>query len=286
MPSVLISGASTGIGLAAAQYLAEHGWIVFAGVRKTEDGDRLKEVNSSIHPIILDVTKPDQISEAMSDVSEALQGKTLSGLVNNAGIANMAPIALQSLDDFKAHFEVNCFGTLALTQAALPLLGMDKARNGKPGRIINITSMGGELTAPFLGAYCATKHAVESLTDSFRRELMMYGIDAITIGPGSVKTPIWEKAGETNKDTPYKDTPWGASLRKFADEFIKGGEDGLEPVEVARVIEIALTDDSPKTRYAPVPNKLMNWTLPRLLPTRMVDKIMGKRYGLMSDNDT
>ena len=198
-------------------------------------------------------------------------------------IANMAPIALQSLEDFKAHFEVNCFGALALTQAVLPLLGMDEARTGKPGRIVNITSMGGELTAPFLGAYCATKHAMESLTDSFRRELMMFGIDAITVGPGSVKTPIWDKAGEANKETPYADTPWGEPLKAFADDFIKGGDDGLEPEVVAETVFEALTAREPKARYAPVPNKLTSWTLPRLLPRRMLDKIMAKRYGLLKD---
>lgn len=283
MPSVLISGASTGIGRSAAVYLAGKGWQVFAGVRKAEDGDPLKADNHAITPVILDVTKPDQIADAVTQIDDALNGETLSGLVNNAGIANMAPIALQSIEDFKAHFEVNCFGVLALTQASLPLLGMDRTRRGKPGRIINITSMGGELTAPFLGAYCATKHAVESLTDSFRRELMMLGIDAITIGPGSVKTPIWDKAGKTNKSTPYADTPWGDALESFADDFIKGGEKGLEAIEVARVIETALTADKPKTRYAPVPNKLTNWTLPRLLPARMVDKIMGKKYGLLKN---
>ena len=283
MPSLLISGASTGIGKAIALYFADKGWTVWAGVRKEEDANTLHDEDIRIRPVMLDVTKEDSIADCIAKISAELDGKRLDGLVNNAGIANMAPIALQPLDDFKAHFAVNTFGVLALTQAALPLLGTDETRAGKPGRIVNITSMGGKLTAPFLGAYCATKHAVESLSASFRRELLPFGIDCVVVGPGSVKTPIWEKAGEKTKDTPYQDTPWGESLKKFADEFISGGEDGLEPEEVAKVVETALTDPTPKARYAPVPNKLMNWTLPRLLPTRMVDKVMGKRYGLTPD---
>lgn len=280
MQSVLISGASTGIGRAIAVHMAKLGWRVYGGVRKKEDGEDLKSAHASIIPVILDVTKSDQIDAVVSKIDADLAGSRLAGLVNNAGIANMAPIALQPLDEFKAHFEVNTFGALALSRACLNLLGMDETRTGKPGRIINITSMGGELTAPFLGAYCATKHATESITDSLRRELLMFGIDAISIGPGSVKTPIWDKAGEKNKDTPYADTPWANAIRKFADEFIAGGDDGLEPEEVAEVVETALTDESPKARYAPVKNKLTNWTIPRLLPKRMVDKVMGKRYGL------
>lgn len=283
MSSLLISGASTGIGKAIALYFADKGWTVWAGVRKEEDANTLQDEDIRIRPVMLDVTKQDSIADCIAKISAELDGKRLDGLVNNAGIANMAPIALQSLDDFKAHFAVNTFGVLALTQAALPLLGTDETRTGKPGRIVNITSMGGKLTAPFLGAYCATKHAVESLSASFRRELLPFGIDCVVVGPGSVKTPIWEKAGEKTKDTPYQDTPWAESLKKFANEFISGGEDGLEPEEVAKVVETALTDASPKARYAPVPNKLMNWTLPRLLPARMVDKVMGKRYGLMPD---
>ncbi|MAP93886.1 MAG: short-chain dehydrogenase [Ponticaulis sp.] len=283
MQSVLISGASTGIGRSTAEYFAAKGWRVYAGVRKQEDARALVEANADIVPVTLDVTKKETLDAAIGLIDSQLDGGTLSGVVNNAGIANMAPIALQSLEDFKAHFEVNCFGALALTQAVLPLLGMDEARTGKPGRIVNITSMGGELTAPFLGAYCATKHAMESLTDSFRRELMMFGIDAITVGPGSVKTPIWDKAGEANKETPYADTPWGEPLKAFADDFIKGGDDGLEPEVVAETVFEALTAREPKARYAPVPNKLTSWTLPRLLPRRMLDKIMAKRYGLLKD---
>ncbi|WP_084398810.1 SDR family oxidoreductase [Henriciella aquimarina] len=280
MKTVVITGASTGIGRAAAEYLAGQGWRVYAGVRKHSDGEPLKAANANIHPLILDVAKPDQVKAAVQTVSKALEGQTLDGLVNNAGIANMGPLALQPMDEFQQHFDVNVFGLMRTTQAFLPLLGMDEARTGEPGRIVNITSVGGRLSAPFLGAYAATKHAVEALTDSLRRELLVYGIDAIAIGPGSVKTPIWDKAEDMNRHEPYANTVWAKPIEQFADVMLKGGREGLDPKVIGETIEKALTRDKPKARYAPVPDKLTNWIIPTRLPKRMVDGIMAKRFGL------
>lgn len=153
MKTVVITGASTGIGRATAEYFANKGWTVFAGVRKEEDGAALKaSASGDLRPILLDVAKPDHVDAAVVEVAKALDGKTLTGLVNNAGIANMGPLALQPLDEFQSHFDVNVFGLLRTTQAFLPLLGMDTDRTGSPGRIVNITSVGGKLSAPFLGA--------------------------------------------------------------------------------------------------------------------------------------
>lgn len=280
MKTVVITGASTGIGQAAAEHLAKKGWRVFGGVRKEADGEDLLKAPGDIRPLILDVTKPDQVDAAVSEVAASLGSDKLAGLVNNAGIANMGPLALQPMEDFRAHFEVNLFGLLANTKAFLPLLGTDESRTGEPGRIVNITSVGGKLASPFLGAYTATKHAVESVTDSLRRELYIYGIDAISVGPGAVKTPIWDKAEDKNKDAPYSDSAWAEALDAFSDTMLKGGREGLEPEEVAEVIEKALADKKPKARYAPVPNKLTNFTLPMILPKRFVDKIFAKRFGM------
>ena len=280
MKTVVITGASTGIGRSAAEYLAEQGWRVFAGVRKEADGVPLKAAHENIVPILLDVTKQEQVDVAVETVSATLDGRKLDGLVNNAGIALMGPLALQPLDEFEAHFQVNTFGLLRATQAFAPLLGMDESRSGPSGRIINITSVGGRLASPFLGAYTATKHAVESMTDSLRRELVIYGIDAIAIGPGSVKTPIWDKAEDKNADTPYANTAWAGPIAKFSETMLAGGRDGLEPEAVSKIIETALTAKKPKARYAPVPNKLTNFTLPMLLPKRVVDGFFWKKFGL------
>ncbi|MEZ6000144.1 SDR family oxidoreductase [Hyphomonas sp.] len=281
MKTVIITGASTGIGAGAACYMAAKGWRVFAGVRKHADGEILKlKATGDLRPILLDVTKPDQVAAAVETVSGALDGECLSGLVNNAGIAKMGPLAIQPMEDFRAQFEVNVFGLLAMTQACVPLLGADPARTGPPGRIVNITSVGGRLSSPFLGAYAATKHAVEAMTDTLRRELVIYGIDAIAIGPGSVKTPIWDKAEAENTDSPYAASDWGDALKQFEQVMLSGGRSGLTPEEVASYIETALAADKPKARYAPVPDKLTNWTIPTCLPKRMLDGIFWKRFGL------
>ena len=283
MKTVLITGASTGIGRAASEYLVVQGWKVFAGVRKQADADALSAANEQITPLILDVTDQASIDAAISRISGALEGETLTGLVNNAGIANMGPLALQSMDEVRAHYEVNVFGLLAMTKAALPLLGTDGVRTGPKGRIVNISSVGGRLSAPFLGAYASTKHAVEAITDAFRRELMPYGIDAIAIGPGSVKTPIWDKAETANESRPYKGSVWDGAIEQFADVMLEGGRTGLPGEDIAKVIETALKAEKPKARYAPVPDKLTNWTIPTLLPKRIVDSAMAKRYGLSKD---
>jgi len=279
--TVLITGASTGIGYAAARHLAAQGWTVFAGVRSDSDGMDLKEGSSGdLRPIKLDVTKPDQVDAAVAVIAAALRNKRLTGLVNNAGIAKMGPLGIQPLKDFEAHFAVNVFGMLRVTQACLPLLGSDPAREGAPGRIVTITSVGGRIASPFLGAYTATKHANEAMTDTLRRELAIYGIDAIAIGPGSVRTPIWEKAEKDNADGPYAPSDWGPSLKTFEQAMFEGGRTGLPPEKIAAVIETALSAHRPKARYAPVPDKLTNFTIPTRLPKRWLDRIFISRFGL------
>lgn len=282
MKTVVITGASTGIGRSTAEYLAAKGWQVFAGVRKQKDGAELTAADERIKPILLDVTRPEQVDAAVETVRAALGGQKLTGLINNAGIANMGPLAVQPLDQFKAHFDVNVFGLLRASQAFAPLLGMDESLAGKPGRIINITSVGGRLASPFLGAYTATKHAVESMTDSLRRELVIFGIDAIAVGPGAVKTPIWDKAEDANSSNPYSNSPWAKAIGKFSETMLEGGRTGLAPEIIAETIEKALTVHKPKARYAPVPNKLTNFTLPTLLPKRVVDGFFWKRFGMQA----
>ncbi|MBO6689740.1 MAG: SDR family oxidoreductase [Henriciella sp.] len=280
MKTVVITGASTGIGRATAEYLAAQGWQVFAGIRKEADGAALVDADDRIKPILLDVTQPEQVDAAVETVRAALDGQKLAGLVNNAGIANMGPLALQPLDQFEAHFSVNVFGLLRASQAFAPLLGMDQSLEGAPGRIVNITSVGGRLSAPFLGAYTATKHAVESITDSLRRELVLFGIDAIAVGPGAVKTPIWDKAEKSNSSNPYANSPWAKPIEIFSETMLDGGRTGLDPIIIAKTIETALSAKDPKARYAPVPDKLTNFTLPMLLPKRVVDGFFWKRFGM------
>ena len=281
MRTVVITGASTGIGAAAAHQFAANGWRVFAGVRKDADAHALlADATGEFYPILLDVTNADQVEAAAKHVSKVLNGETLTGLVNNAGIAKMGPLALQPMEDFEAQFQVNVFGLLRATQAFVPLLGADPDRTGVPGRIVNITSVGGRIASPFLGAYTATKHAVEAMTDTFRRELAIYGIDAIAVGPGAVRTPIWDKAEQDDRSRAYRNSDWAASLERFETAMLEGGRTGLKPEAIAEIIAEALTAEKPKARYAPVPDKLTNFTIPTRLPKRVLDKIFGSRFGL------
>lgn len=279
--SLLVTGASTGIGEACARHMAARGWTVFAGVRSLKDAGALKDgAMGDLRPLILDVTKPEQVEVAVTTIGTALGNKRLSGLLNNAGIAKMGPLAIQPLDDFEAHFSVNVFGLLRVTQAMVPLLGGDPARQGPPGRIVTITSVGGKIAAPFLGAYTATKHANEAMTDTLRRELAIYGIDAIAVGPGSVRTPIWNKAEKDNEDGLYSGSDWEKPLEIFEETMLKGGKTGLPPQKIAEVVEDALSSRKPKARYAPVPDKLTNFTIASRLPKRWLDAIFIKRFEL------
>ena len=191
------------------------------------------------------------VRAAAAEVHARLGGHTLGGLVNNAGMATGGPLALESLDDIRRVFEVNVFGAVAVSQAFIPLLGADRALTGEPGRIVNITSVGGILAPPFLGDYVMSKHALEAFTDSLRRELMIYGIDVIAIGPGSVLTPIWDKA-EAADETIYASTDYGSSLKAFKALFIKEGRKGLPAERIGEAIHLALTTPKPKARYAVV----------------------------------
>lgn len=279
--TLLVTGASTGIGEACARHMAAKGWTVFSGVRSQKDADALKQgAAGDLRPIILDVTRPEQVEAAVATIGAALGTRRLSGLLNNAGIAKMGPLAIQPLEDFEAHFAVNVFGLLRVTQAFVPLLGADSARQGPPGRIVTITSVGGKIAAPFLGAYTATKHANEAMTDTLRRELAIYGIDAIAVGPGSVRTPIWDKAEKDNEDGQYASSDWAEPLKVFEETMLTGGKTGLPPEKIAEVVEHALSSPKPKARYAPVPDKLTNFTIASRLPKRWLDAVFIKRFKL------
>jgi len=171
-------------------------------------------------------------------------------------------------------------GAVTVSQAFIPLLGADSALTGGPGRIVNITSVGGKIAAPFIGDYAMSKHALEAFSESLRRELMLYGIDVIAIGPGAVATPIWDKA-EQGDYSAYAKTDYAAALTKFKDWFIADGrKSGLPPERIGEAIYTALTARKPKVRYAVVPKKLVNWTIPNLLPKRVIDRIIAKQLGL------
>jgi len=279
MRSVVITGVSTGIGWGATKVLIKNGYRVFGSVRKQADADRLqKEFGANFVPLIFDVVDPKAVQAGAEKVRAALKGETLFGLVNNAGIAVSGPLLYVPVDEFRTQMEVNLIGVLNATQAFAPLLGADASLKGKPGRIVNISSVGGKRAFPFIGPYAASKHALEGFSESLRRELMLFGIDVVIIGPGAVKTAIWDKAEQVDVSR-YANTPYAASLQSFSNFFLATGRKGLPPEKLGRVIMHALTTAKPKTRYAVVPNFFQDRVIPALMPARMLDRIVAGRLG-------
>jgi NAD(P)-dependent dehydrogenase (short-subunit alcohol dehydrogenase family) len=278
--SVVVTGASTGIGWGISKVLLARNFHVYGTVRKPADAARLQtEFGSDFFPLLLDVTDESAVRSAAEQVKERLGQATLAGLVNNAGIAVAGPLLHLPLAEYRYQLEVNLIAPLLLAQVFAPLLGTDRTRQGQPGRIVNISSVAGKLGVPFLGAYVASKHGLEGMSESLRRELLLYGIDVIVIGPGSVVTPIWDKAERTDPSA-YQATDYASIIERFRDYFIAEGRKGLPPEAIGQAVHVALTAARPKVRYAVVPQRLVNWTLPMLLPRRVLDKLMGKQLGL------
>jgi NAD(P)-dependent dehydrogenase (short-subunit alcohol dehydrogenase family) len=280
MQSVVITGASTGIGWATAKLLLDRGFRVFGSVRKQADADRLgSEFGANFTPLLFDVTDEAAVLAAARQVRAALDGETLSGLVNNAGIAVAGPVLELAADAFRRQMEVNVIGPIISTQAFGPLLGSDPSLKGPKGRIVMISSVAGKNGNPLASAYSASKHAIEGLSESLRREMMLFGIDVIIVAPGAVKTPIWGKAEEVDIST-YKNSPFFPALERIRKFMMQLGETGLPAEKIAETIADALTSAHPKVRYQVTPDP-MRHLMTAVLPKRMMDRIIAKRLGLM-----
>src|SRR4030081_2150233 len=280
MQSVVITGAATGIGWATAKLLLDRGFRVFGSVRKQADADRLKsEFGANFTRLLFDVTDEAAVLAAAREVRAALGGETLFGLINNAGIAVAGPVLELAADEFRRQMDINVIGPIISTQAFGPLLGADSSLKGKQGRIVMISSVAGKNGNPLASAYSASKFAIEGISESLRRELMLFGIDVIIVAPGAVKTPIWSKTDKVDL-TAYRNSPYAPALeqvRKFTRHL---SEIGLPPEKIAEVIAEALTSASPKVRYQITPDP-MRHLITAILPKRMVDRIIAKRLGLM-----
>ena len=281
MRSVVVTGASTGIGHATAKLLLDKGFKVFGSVRKQADADRLKnELGANFTPLLFDITDEAAVLAAARDVRAALAGETLAGLVNNAGIAVAGPVLELSADQFRRQMDVNVIGPIIATQAFGPLLGSDPQLRGPKGRVVMISSVAGKNGNPLTPAYAASKHALEGLSESLRRELMLFGIDVIIIAPGPVKTPIWGKGQEAVNTDNYKNSPYLPALQKVSAYMKQLDSIGLPPEKIAERVFDALTLPHPKVRYQIAPDPLRH-LVTTYLPKRMVDKIIAKRVGLM-----
>jgi NAD(P)-dependent dehydrogenase (short-subunit alcohol dehydrogenase family) len=280
MRSVVITGVSTGIGWATAKVLLSSGFRVFGSVRKQADAERLRsEFGANFTPLVFDVTDEAAVLAAAREVRAALNGETLAGLVNNAGIAVAGPVLELAADEFRRQMDVNVIGPIIATQAFGPLLGADPSLTGPKGRIVMVSSVAGKNGNPLMSAYSASKHAIEGLSEGLRREMMLFGIDVIIIAPGAVKTPIWSKADEVDI-SPYRNSPFFPALQKIRKFMLQLGESGLPPEKIAEAIVGALTLASPKVRYSITPDP-MRHIITAVLPKRTVDRIIARRLGLM-----
>lgn len=275
--SIVITGVSSGIGFDAARTLINRGYHVFGSVRKTADAERVSAaLGSGFTPLLFDVTDVAAINAAAGQVRTQLGGRGLTALVNNSGIAPSGPMMHASLDELRGVFEVNVIGVVAVTQAFLPLLGASRETPFAPGRIVNLSSTSGGVTFPFTGAYSASKYALESVTDAFRRELSIYGIEVIAIEPGTIRTSIWDKFDASGIDQRYAHTDYApvlSGLRALMAEEVRKGD----PVEkVSRAICQAIEAPRPKTRYPLHPL----WLLKIWLSDRLLDRIMSRKMGL------
>ena len=272
--NVLITGVSSGIGLAMAERLLNNGYFVFGSVRQEKDAERLKkELGNNFHPLILDVTDYPSIEAAKDAVLQNIHGNGLTALINNSGIVVSGPLKYLSMEDLEYQFRVNVFGLVKVTQVFLPLLGGEKNTTYKPGTIINVSSISGLLTLPFVAPYSASKHALESITDGLRRELDIYGINVVSVNPGAVKTPIWEKV-KARKNV-FAGTDY-ANFEAYSQRQIELNEkDGIEPEVVAKTIQDIIEKRARKPNYLLMKNALV-FKFMLALPKSLQDKIINQ----------
>ncbi|MCW5696984.1 MAG: SDR family NAD(P)-dependent oxidoreductase [Bauldia sp.] len=274
--AAVVTGVSTGIGRAVAVRLAAAGWRVFGSVRSADDARAFAAAVPGATALTFDVTDDPAIARAAEEVAAATGGAGLGALVNNAGIAVAGPLQHLSLDRFREQLAVNVTGALAVTQAFLPLLEGGDGR--APGRIVNVSSVAGRMAMPFIGAYAASKFALEGLSDSLRRELMIHGIAVIVVAPASIATPIWDKSVGEGADE-YSRTAYRDALDRMLAIADATGRAGLPAERVAEVVLRALTVRRARHRYAvndaPVSSFLM-----RRIPPRLLDRLIARSVGL------
>ncbi len=278
--TVLITGASTGIGQACALLLDRLGFSVFAGVRQDIDAQTLQEKASSrLIPIFLDVTDAESIASVVDRLTNTVGDVGILGLVNNAGIAVPGPLELLPVAEFQHQMNVNVTGQLAVTQAFLGLL-----RQGR-GRIVNMGSIAGRSPTPFLGAYNASKFALEALTDVMRMELKPWGISVSIIEPGSIATPIWNKSltqAEIGQDSLSESALnlYGQAMNTVRQKMQIIGSRGISADIVAQAVVHALTAKQPKTRYLIGQDAKIQAVLKHILPDRLHDRLILYSMGL------
>jgi NAD(P)-dependent dehydrogenase (short-subunit alcohol dehydrogenase family) len=278
LPLALITGASSGIGRASALRLAAAGWTVLAGARDPAAAEQLRsDSGGRVEPLMLDVTDESQVREAAARVAALSPDHGLDALVNNAGIGVGGPLELLDIDQLRTQFEVNVFAQVAVTNALLPALRRAK------GRIVFLSSIGGLVSMPYTAPYGASKHAIEAIGDSLRVELASSGVQVALVEPGSVATPIWEKARETGAQLtipPSLQKEYGRVPEAMDKALEDTAKRGVPPEQVARTIERALAARRMKARYVVGRDARAMIIARRLLPDHVFDRVAKRALGL------
>ncbi|MCB0115057.1 MAG: SDR family oxidoreductase [Caldilineaceae bacterium] len=279
LQSVVITGASTGIGKACALWMDRLGWRVFAGVRKQTDADALRQEGSArLQPVFIDVTDDESIAAVAKEISAVVGADGLHGLVNNAGMAYGGVLEFMPPEHLRKQIEVNVIGQLAVTQPLIPLLRQAR------GRIVNMSSMAGYSATPIMGAYSASKFALEGLSDALRLELRPWGIHVALIEPGEIDTPIWQKSLQLVKEWLAAYPPEAQKLYgPLIDKALKSVESagGIPAEEVAENVAHALTAEKPRVRYIVGRDAQIRRWIERL-PDSLRDKLIASqmpKYG-------
>jgi hypothetical protein len=267
---IFITGCSTGIGFATVKSLVNAGYSVHATVRSEKDKHDLLSLSPTVNVYLMDVTEPESVNDAITELAAKLAGQPLYGLINNAGIAVAGPMEMIPMDDFQFQFEVNVFGTLRVTQAIIPLLDENNSY------VISISSKAALISLPFTGAYSASKKALEGYTDTMRREMIQTGIKFVLIEPGAVKTPIWDKAEEIDLD-PYEGTRYEPIMERVKHAAVSGGKNGAEVEKLAELITSILSKKNPKTRYIFSKSPLIEIRIPKWMSDKRLDKLVKKK---------
>ena len=278
--TVVVTGASSGIGRACVARMMQSRWRVFATVRKPQDGDRLQSAfGADLTPAIMDVTDRSSVNAAAELVSSQLDRRGLDGMVNVAGVGRVRPVEYVTANDLQEIFDINVFGQIGVTQAFLPLLR--KAR----GRIVNISSVGAHIAVPFGSLINASKSAFGTFSDTLRLELRPFGIRVCVVEPGAIKTPAVEKT-LGNIEAVIANLPvagaaqYGEMLRKFAGRAYTREMNGSSPDVVARAVHHALTARRPRIRYQVGKHANLLAALPRILPDGLLDALLLRIVGL------
>ena len=280
MKHIAITGVSSGIGYEVARHFLDQGDVVFGSVRKPADRQRLEEeFGDNFHALLFDVTDHKAIQVAAEQVQSILGDRLLTALVNNAGMALAGPLQLIDDDRFEQQLRINVVGLRYVINAFLPMLGatLDRPASQSPGKIINMSSISGILNSPINGSYSIAKHAMESIGEVYRRELMMYGIDVVSIQPGPIQSRIWEKNIGSMSD--FADSDYASMIEKTDEIMMQARKNALPASVIAKLVERIIKNSRPRTAYIVHTKTWPVYIISHLLPSRWVDRLMQRQLG-------